>query len=174
MIPIGTRPQGEHHVALNRICDWPGFAHGRVRGRGWWKRRSAMPPPRRLCEHCYPRLHPIWSAPGRGSKEATAPSAGFPSPRRPWATCAGVRRRLRPSWQGVRDATAFGNRCPQVDNNGQPLGNEDCLTLNVYAVNPPASSNQPVIVFIHGGRNDQGQCPESAVESSPRRLPATA
>lgn len=60
------------------------------------------------------------------------------------------------SWTGVRDATSFGNRCPQVDNDGQPLGNEDCLTLNVYAVNPAASSKQPVIVFIHGGGEIMG------------------
>lgn len=55
------------------------------------------------------------------------------------------------SWQGVRPATAFGNPCPQLDGNGTPVGSEDCLTLNVYAVNPPATSKQPVIVFIHGG-----------------------
>jgi para-nitrobenzyl esterase len=54
-------------------------------------------------------------------------------------------------WQGVRLATAFGNPCPQIGVNGAPVGDEDCLTLNIYAVNPPASSNQPVIVFIHGG-----------------------
>jgi para-nitrobenzyl esterase len=54
-------------------------------------------------------------------------------------------------WQGVRSATAFGNPCPQVGVNGAPVGDEDCLTLNIYAVNPPASSKQPVIVFIHGG-----------------------
>jgi para-nitrobenzyl esterase len=59
------------------------------------------------------------------------------------------------SWQGVRSAMAFGNRCPQVDNNG-PLGNEDCLTLNVYAINPPASTKQPVMVFIHGGGESRG------------------
>ena len=58
-------------------------------------------------------------------------------------------------WQGVRPATAFGNRCPQVGGSG-PVGDEDCLTLNVYAVNPPPSSKQPVIVFIHGGGNRAG------------------
>ena len=58
-------------------------------------------------------------------------------------------------WQGVRPATAFGNRCPQVGGSG-PVGDEDCLTLNVYAVNPPASSKQPVIVLIHGGGNRAG------------------
>lgn len=60
-----------------------------------------------------------------------------------------------PSWQGVRQATAFGNRCPQVGGSG-PVGDEDCLTLNVYAVNPRASSKQPVIVLIHGGGNRAG------------------
>jgi para-nitrobenzyl esterase len=60
------------------------------------------------------------------------------------------------SWQGVRDATTFGNRCPQSDGNGGTIGDEDCLTLNVYAVNPPASSKQPVIVIIHGGGNVAG------------------
>jgi len=60
------------------------------------------------------------------------------------------------SWQGVRSAMTFGNRCPQVDNNGQPLGNEDCLTLNIYAINPPASTKQPVMVFIHGGAESRG------------------
>jgi para-nitrobenzyl esterase len=60
------------------------------------------------------------------------------------------------SWQGVRDATAFGNRCPQIDDSGAPLGNEDCLTLNIYAINPPAGSKQPVMVFIHGGAERVG------------------
>ena len=59
------------------------------------------------------------------------------------------------SWQGVRPATAFGNPCPQLGDSG-PVGNEDCLTLNVYAVNPPASPKQPVIVFIHGGGSIKG------------------
>jgi para-nitrobenzyl esterase len=36
------------------------------------------------------------------------------------------------------------------------VGDEDCLTLNVYAVSPPASSKQPVIVLIHGGGNVAG------------------
>jgi para-nitrobenzyl esterase len=55
------------------------------------------------------------------------------------------------SWQGVRSATTFGNRCPQIDINGVPTGDEDCLTLNIFAANPPASSKQPVMVYFHGG-----------------------
>jgi para-nitrobenzyl esterase len=54
-------------------------------------------------------------------------------------------------WQGVRNADSFGNPCPQVGVDGVPVGDEDCLTLNVFASNSPASAKQPVIVFIHGG-----------------------
>jgi para-nitrobenzyl esterase len=64
------------------------------------------------------------------------------------------------SWKGVRDATAFGSRCPQTDGNGVPSGNEDCLTLNIYATNPPAGTKQPVMVFIHGGAERLGSAQE--------------
>ena len=49
-------------------------------------------------------------------------------------------------WPAVRSATTLGNRCPQIDLSGALLGNEDGLTLNSFAVNPPASSKQPVLV----------------------------
>ena len=55
------------------------------------------------------------------------------------------------SWQGVRSAVTFGNRCPQTDFNGGVMGDEDCLALNVYTTNPPPTSPQPVMVFFHGG-----------------------
>jgi para-nitrobenzyl esterase len=56
------------------------------------------------------------------------------------------------SWQGVRDATTFNNRCPQF---ASPLlneggMNEDCLYLNVYT--PPVTDRPlPVMVWLHGG-----------------------
>ena len=71
------------------------------------------------------------------------------------------------SWTGVRDAVAPGNRCPQFDTDGAAVGNEDCLTLNVYAVNPPASSKQPVIVFIHGGGNVLGSAQDMPWGATP-------
>jgi len=55
------------------------------------------------------------------------------------------------SWQGIRSAATFGNVCPQTDFAGGVQGNEDCLTVNVYTSNPPASSKLPVMVFFHGG-----------------------
>jgi len=66
-----------------------------------------------------------------------------------------------PRWKGVRDATRFGNHCPQV---ASPFGlasaTEDCLFVNVFT---PAHGHGagdgesgederlPVMVWFHGG-----------------------
>nr|WP_255554737.1 carboxylesterase family protein [Polynucleobacter sp. MWH-HuK1] len=60
-----------------------------------------------------------------------------------------------PSWSGTRDASKFGESCPQQyiknlsDGLGLP-GSEDCLKLNVYGPAKPGK-NLPVMVWIHGG-----------------------
>jgi para-nitrobenzyl esterase len=66
-------------------------------------------------------------------------------------------------WQGVRKATAFGPRCPQVASRldstaeaGSVVGEEDCLSLNVFAPPDAAGRGLPVMVWIHGGGNIQG------------------
>ena len=64
-------------------------------------------------------------------------------------------------WSGVRDATSYGHRCPQLaSGNGPREDTEDCLFLNVFA---PAGGpgraaardgdgrGLPVLVMIHGG-----------------------
>jgi para-nitrobenzyl esterase len=56
-------------------------------------------------------------------------------------------------WKDVRQATAFGPRCPQVrifaDMVFRDEPSEDCLYLNVWA--QETAKGQPVMVWIHGG-----------------------
>ncbi len=55
---------------------------------------------------------------------------------------------------GIRDAAAFGSVCPQVDFDGGYSGDEDCLTLNVFA--KAGLDAAPVLFWIHGGANTLG------------------
>jgi para-nitrobenzyl esterase len=72
------------------------------------------------------------------------------------------------SWMGTRDASTFGNVCPQLDNNNQPFGSEDCLVLNIYVSSQPAhGQSQPVMVFLHGGSNIGGTTHGPVFDSSP-------
>jgi para-nitrobenzyl esterase len=59
-----------------------------------------------------------------------------------------------PPWTDVHDATDFGQPCLQPAGSGT-VGQEDCLTLNVWA---PATQTAPlpVLVFVHGGDNFYG------------------
>src|SRR5438067_7031722 len=63
-----------------------------------------------------------------------------------------------PTWPNVRDATAFGKSCPQLDDTlgGKLDWNEDCLTLNVWTPHLDATAKLPVMVWIHGGGLVQG------------------
>lgn len=56
------------------------------------------------------------------------------------------------SWEGVRDGTQWGNRCPQ-GSSSQGTGDigEDCLYLNVSTPAETTADRLPVMVFYHGG-----------------------
>ena len=58
------------------------------------------------------------------------------------------------SWEGVRDATMFGNAAIQTRETGFDPGarqSEDCLYLNVWSTTLEPDARQPVMLWIHGG-----------------------
>ncbi|MEQ8733845.1 MAG: carboxylesterase family protein [Rhodospirillaceae bacterium] len=62
------------------------------------------------------------------------------------------------AWEGTRDAEQFGGVCPQalrLGYNAEDLSDrsmqEDCLTLNVWTLNTPASEPKPVMVWMLPG-----------------------
>ncbi len=80
----------------------------------------------------------------------------------PYAAPPLAELRFRPpappsAWEGILDATTLGSNCPQVGLLGSVVGNEDCLTLNLWRpADPPSEQPLPVLVFIHGGSNTLG------------------
>ncbi len=63
-----------------------------------------------------------------------------------------------PRWPGVREATAYGNRCPAAaSTNGPRSETEDCLFLNVQRPKFVHSGQKlPVYFWIHGGGLQNG------------------
>lgn len=66
------------------------------------------------------------------------------------------------NWNGVRDASQFGEACMQTDvaglNSELIPGSEDCLKLNVYT--PKTAKGLPVMVWFHGGGLFEGSATE--------------
>ena len=90
------------------------------------------------------------------------------------------------AWSGVKDSTAWPNRCYQLANanppgtfyanefywdpSKDPKDSEDCLYLNIWAPAKPASGSLPVMVFYHGGGNRHGN--NSEIEFNAAKLAA--
>lgn len=106
----------------------------------------------------------------RGTKESASwvfrgiPYAAPPTGDKRWKP-----PELAACWDDVRDANAFGAVCPQLDKTKQPVGNEDCLTLNVWVPDGAmaGSAPLPVLFFIHGGGNIQGSSSEILAGMAP-------
>src|SRR5712672_223403 len=66
-------------------------------------------------------------------------------------------------WTNVRKATEFGPICALITTlgvfSGPPNNNEDCLYLNIFTPDLNPSARLPVIVWIHGGGNVDGETP---------------
>ncbi len=67
---------------------------------------------------------------------------------------AGSRQHPLISWEGVRDASKFGNAAIQTRYTGFDPGakqSEDCLYLNVWSPTLELDASLPVMLWIHGG-----------------------
>jgi len=55
-------------------------------------------------------------------------------------------------WQGVRDGSKFGESCPQLSGK-DVIGEEDCLSLNIWRPKQTPGERLPVMVWLTGGGN---------------------
>lgn len=123
-----------------------------------------------------PRLRTTSAGVVRGSLDAGGASYSWLGV--PYAAPPTGQRRWRPpaapvAWTETRDALAFGSACAQVsqmydaptgmdgfsldirNSFGQPVGSEDCLTMNIWRPRN-AKADLPVLVYVHGGSNRGG------------------
>jgi para-nitrobenzyl esterase len=71
-------------------------------------------------------------------------------------------------WNDKRPAKNWGAVCPQLDAMGKVVGQEDCLTLNVWTPKEPAADAKPraVMVFMHGGGHVQGSAAQKTADGT--------
>ena len=74
-------------------------------------------------------------------------------------------------WTNVLKATEFAPICALATTlgvfSGAPNNNEDCLYLNVFTPDLNPSARLPVIVWIHGGGNVDGETPAWLIQDLP-------
>jgi para-nitrobenzyl esterase len=64
--------------------------------------------------------------------------------------------------EGTLAASAYGPVCPQLEKNGDFVGDEDCLTLNVFRPRADAAP-RAVLFYVHGGGNISGSASNTVV-----------
>jgi para-nitrobenzyl esterase len=91
----------------------------------------------------------------RGRNEGGISSyKGIPYAKPPIGALRWQAPQLPDAWTGERDATSFGAHCTQAGlTSAAVIGQEDCLTLNVWAPVGQTSGLLPVFVYLHEGGN---------------------
>ena len=106
-------------------------------------------------------LEPKRASSGASSKMASPNSYGIPYTAPPVGDLRWRPPKKHAAWAGVLKAEAFGSNCPQNQNHifagPANLVDEDCLFLNVFTPNLDPSARLPVIFWIHGGGNFEGE-----------------
>lgn len=63
-------------------------------------------------------------------------------------------------------ADDFGSVCPQLDTEGEVVGDEDCLTINIWSPDLTPITPRAVVLFIHGGSHDSGSSADPILDGA--------